>query len=102
MPPSLLPLPAVPPPPPPSATGEPGMPLGPTVVSPGGDDDDPLPQPARTQTIARPVSLCMLFGHASAVLLCPTEMSPRSHGTGAFERHQLRRCPASVVLEPGV
>jgi acetyltransferase-like isoleucine patch superfamily enzyme len=28
-------------------------------------------------------------------------MPPRSHGTGLFERSQLRRCPDSVVLEPG-
>jgi len=26
----------------------------------------------------------------------------RTHGTGQFTREQLRRCPASVVLEPGV
>ena len=26
---------------------------------------------------------------------------PSSHGTGAFERSQLRRCPDSVVIEPG-
>src|SRR5688572_14950984 len=29
-------------------------------------------------------------------------MPRRSHGTGEFEREQLKRCPASVVLEPGV
>ncbi len=28
-------------------------------------------------------------------------MPPRSHGTGAFTREQLGRCPDSVVLEPG-
>jgi acetyltransferase-like isoleucine patch superfamily enzyme len=27
---------------------------------------------------------------------------PRSHGSGQFTREQLRRCPDSVVLEPGV
>ncbi len=27
---------------------------------------------------------------------------PRTHGTGQFTREQLRRCPPSVVLEPGV
>ncbi len=27
---------------------------------------------------------------------------PRSHGSGAVERHQLAACPDSVVLEPGV
>ena len=26
---------------------------------------------------------------------------PSSHGTGGFTRDQLRRCPASVVIEPG-
>src|SRR5262249_52909279 len=26
---------------------------------------------------------------------------PRSHGTGQFTREQLKRCPDSVVLEPG-
>jgi acetyltransferase-like isoleucine patch superfamily enzyme len=26
----------------------------------------------------------------------------RSHGSGAFSREQLKRCPESVVLEPGV
>ncbi len=29
-------------------------------------------------------------------------MPPRSHGTGQFDRAELRRCPSSVVLEPGV
>jgi acetyltransferase-like isoleucine patch superfamily enzyme len=29
-------------------------------------------------------------------------MPQRSHGSGAFTREQLRHCPASVVLEPGV
>jgi acetyltransferase-like isoleucine patch superfamily enzyme len=29
-------------------------------------------------------------------------MPLRSHGTGQFTRDQLRRCPSSVVLEPGV
>jgi acetyltransferase-like isoleucine patch superfamily enzyme len=29
-------------------------------------------------------------------------MAPRSHGTGEFTRAQLKRCPPSVVLEPGV
>jgi acetyltransferase-like isoleucine patch superfamily enzyme len=29
-------------------------------------------------------------------------MPPRSHGTGQFNREQLRRCPSSVVFEPGV
>ena len=29
-------------------------------------------------------------------------MAPRSHGTGEFERSQLKGCAASVVLEPGV
>jgi acetyltransferase-like isoleucine patch superfamily enzyme len=29
-------------------------------------------------------------------------MTPRSHGSGAFTREQLRKCPASVVLESGV
>ncbi len=29
-------------------------------------------------------------------------MPPRSHGTGQFDRADLRRCPPSVVLEPGV
>lgn len=29
-------------------------------------------------------------------------MPPRSHGTGAFSREQLARCPNSVVLEHGV
>lgn len=28
-------------------------------------------------------------------------MPPRSHGTGRFERHQLGRCPDSVVIEEG-
>jgi acetyltransferase-like isoleucine patch superfamily enzyme len=28
-------------------------------------------------------------------------MAHRSHGTGAFTRAELKRCPASVVLEPG-
>lgn len=28
-------------------------------------------------------------------------MPPRSHGTGQFTRAQLKRCPDSVVLEPG-
>lgn len=28
-------------------------------------------------------------------------MPPRSHGTGQFRREALRRCPASVVIEPG-
>jgi len=28
-------------------------------------------------------------------------MPPRSHGSGQFTREQLRRCPESVVLEPG-
>jgi acetyltransferase-like isoleucine patch superfamily enzyme len=29
-------------------------------------------------------------------------MPPRSHGTGGFERAQLKRCDDSVVIEPGV
>ena len=29
-------------------------------------------------------------------------MAPRSHGSGAFTREQLKRCPDSVILEPGV
>jgi acetyltransferase-like isoleucine patch superfamily enzyme len=29
-------------------------------------------------------------------------MAPRSHGTGEFTRAELRACPPSVVLEPGV
>jgi acetyltransferase-like isoleucine patch superfamily enzyme len=29
-------------------------------------------------------------------------MAPRSHGTGQFTRAQLKRCPPSVILEPGV
>jgi acetyltransferase-like isoleucine patch superfamily enzyme len=29
-------------------------------------------------------------------------MPPRSHGTGQFTRSDLKRCPDSVVLEPGV
>jgi acetyltransferase-like isoleucine patch superfamily enzyme len=29
-------------------------------------------------------------------------VAPRSHGSGAFTRDQLKRCPESVVLEPGV
>lgn len=28
-------------------------------------------------------------------------MPPRSHGTGQFSRDQLKRCPPSVVIEPG-
>jgi acetyltransferase-like isoleucine patch superfamily enzyme len=28
-------------------------------------------------------------------------MPPRSHGTGQFDRAALRRCPASVIVEPG-
>ena len=28
-------------------------------------------------------------------------MPPRSHGSGAFTRDQLKRCAASVVIEPG-
>ncbi len=28
-------------------------------------------------------------------------MPPRSHGTGHFDRAALKRCPASVVIEPG-
>ena len=28
-------------------------------------------------------------------------MPPRSHGTGQFSRDQLKRCPASVILEAG-
>ena len=28
-------------------------------------------------------------------------MPPRSHGTGAIDRAALKRCPASVVIEPG-
>jgi acetyltransferase-like isoleucine patch superfamily enzyme len=28
-------------------------------------------------------------------------MPPRSHGTGQFDRATLRRCPESVVIEPG-
>jgi acetyltransferase-like isoleucine patch superfamily enzyme len=28
-------------------------------------------------------------------------MPPRSHGSGEFDRATLRRCPASVVFEPG-
>jgi len=29
-------------------------------------------------------------------------VAPRSHGSGAFTREQLKRCPDSVILEPGV
>jgi acetyltransferase-like isoleucine patch superfamily enzyme len=28
-------------------------------------------------------------------------MPPRSHGTGAIDRAAMKRCPASVVIEPG-
>lgn len=28
-------------------------------------------------------------------------MPPRSHGSGQFRRDELKRCPASVVIEPG-
>lgn len=28
-------------------------------------------------------------------------MAPRSHGTGQFTRAELKRCPPSVVIEPG-
>src|SRR5277367_4689973 len=27
--------------------------------------------------------------------------APRSHGSGQFTRDQLKRCPPSVILEPG-
>jgi len=33
---------------------------------------------------------------------CVVAMVPRSHGTGQFTRGQLKRCPESVVIEPGV